>query len=93
MLWVLTCECISNECSQHTVPYSKHSLELYDKLVSPILNDGAEVWGFCKANQIERVHMQFCKRLLGVKKSTQNNFIYGELFKAELSKSKISYDY
>ena len=23
--------------------------------------------------------MQFCKRLLGVKKSTQNNFIYGEL--------------
>ena len=33
----------------------------------------------CKANQIERVHMQFCKRLLGVKKSTQNNFVYEEL--------------
>ena len=58
---------------------TKHTLELFDKLVSPILNYGAEVWGFCKANQIERVHMQFCKRLLGVKKSTQNNFIYGEL--------------
>ena len=25
------------------------------------------------------MHLQFCKRLLGVKKSTQNNFIYGEL--------------
>ena len=23
--------------------------------------------------------MQFCKRILGVKKSSQNNFIYGEL--------------
>ena len=57
----------------------KHILELFDKLISPILNYGAEIWGFCKANQIERVHMQFCKRLLGVKISTQNNFIYGEL--------------
>ena len=34
---------------------------------------------FCKGTQIERVHMQFCKTLLGVKTSTQNNFIYGEL--------------
>ena len=58
---------------------TKHSLELFDKLVSPTLNYGAEVWGFFKANQIERVHMQFCKRLLGVNKSTQNNFIYGDL--------------
>ena len=58
---------------------TRHILELFDKLVSPILNYGAEVWGFFKANQIERAHLQFCKRLLGVKKCTQNNFIYGEL--------------
>lgn len=57
----------------------RHTLELFDKLVTPILNYGAEVWGFCKADQIERTHLQFCKRLLGVKSSTQNNFIYGEL--------------
>ena len=56
----------------------KHTLDLFDKLVSPILNYAAEVWGFFKATQIERVHLQFCKRLLGIKKSTQNNFIYGE---------------
>lgn len=56
----------------------RHTLELFDKLVTPILNYGAEVWGFAKANQIERTHLQFCKRLLGVKKSTQNSFIYGE---------------
>ena len=46
----------------------KHTLELFDKVVGPILNYRVDVWGFCKANQIERVHMQFCKRLLGVKK-------------------------
>ena len=29
---------------------------------------------FSKANAIERVHLQFCKRLLGVKNTTQNEF-------------------
>ena len=57
----------------------RHKLELFDKLILPILNNGGEVWGFSQANAIERVHLQFCKRLLGVKKTTQNDFIYGEL--------------
>ena len=43
----------------------KHKLELFDKLVVPILNYGSEVWGFHNGNAIERIHMQFCKRLLG----------------------------
>ena len=47
--------------------YPRHTLELFDKLVSPILNYAAEVWGFFQATHSERVHKQFCKRLLGVK--------------------------
>ena len=57
----------------------RHKFDLFDKLILPILNYGSEVWGFSQANAIERVHLQFCKRLLGVKKTTQNDFIYGEL--------------
>ena len=57
----------------------KHRVELFDKLVTPILHYGCEVWGFCQAKQIERTHMMFCKQLLGGKTSTQNDFIYGEL--------------
>ena len=57
----------------------KHVLNLFDKLVTPILNYGSEVWGFRKAKQIQRVHLQFCKNLLGVNQSTQNNFVYGDL--------------
>ena len=57
----------------------RHKLELFDKLVTPILNYGSEVWGFSQAKQIERIHMLFCKQLLGVKTSTQNDFIYGVL--------------
>ena len=47
--------------------------------MSPILNYCSEVCGFVNDLSIERVHLQFCKKILGVKKSTQNDFIYGEL--------------
>ena len=56
----------------------KHRIELFDKLITPILNYASEVWGFKQANCIERVHLQYCKKLLGVKKNTQNDFVYGE---------------
>ena len=45
----------------------KHRIDLYDKLIYPILSYCSEVWGFVEGTQIERVHMQFCKKLLGVK--------------------------
>ena len=44
----------------------KHVLDLFDKLVKPILSYSSEVWGFSQAMVIERVHLQFCKTL-GVK--------------------------
>ena len=34
---------------------------------------------FCEAKQIERTHLIFCKQLIVLKHSTQNDFIYGEL--------------
>jgi hypothetical protein len=57
----------------------KHKLDLFDKLVSPILNYCSEICGFANDASIETIHMQFCKQILGVKKTTQNDFIYGEL--------------
>lgn len=57
----------------------KHKLDLFDKLITPILNYACEVWGIFQANTVERTHLQFCKKLLGVKKATQNDFVYGEL--------------
>ena len=62
----------------------KHKLELFDKLITPILNYGCEIWGFIQGNSLERVHLQFCKQLLGVKKSTQNDFVYGVLGRTTL---------
>ena len=56
-----------------------HILELFDKLVAPILNYGSEVWGFYKSTAVDTVHLRFCKRVLGVKQTTQNDFVYGDL--------------
>ena len=53
----------------------EHKLELFDKLISPILNYFCEVWGFCQAKAVERVHMPFCKKILGVKKKKQHKMI------------------
>jgi len=57
----------------------KHRLDLFDKLVSPILNYACEVWGFHTASNIERVHTIYCKCILKIKRSTQNDFVYGIL--------------
>jgi hypothetical protein len=39
-------------------------------MVVPILLYGAEVWGFENCNIIGNFHMQFCRTILKVKKST-----------------------
>ena len=64
-------------------------IELFDKLITPILHYASEVWGFHTAPAIERVHLKFCKRMLGVKTSTQNDFIYGELGRMPLAKLRV----
>ena len=69
---------LNNYLIKFTTLSPKHKLELFDKLISPIMNYGAEVWGFNKGPTIERTHLRFLKRILGVKLSTQNNFVYGD---------------
>ena len=41
--------------------------------------NASEVWGFHDALVIERVQLKFCKTVLVVKSTVQNDFIYGEL--------------
>ena len=49
----------------------KHRLDLFDKLILPILNNLSEVWGFQKANYIKRC--------------AQNEFVYGVLGRFNLA--------
>ncbi len=54
-------------------------LELYDKTVLPIMLYGCEIWGFGNNNILETVFLKFCKYLLGLKNSTPNCMVYGEV--------------
>ena len=53
-------------------------LSLFDTCVSPVLNYCSEIWGYMKAQEVEKIHTMFLKRLLGVKRSTSNDMIYCE---------------
>ena len=68
-----------------------HRIELFDKLILPIFNYACEVWGFVHGEVIKRMHLQFMKKLLGVKRTTQNDFIYGELGRVNLQTHILQY--
>lgn len=54
-------------------------LELFNKLVKPILLYGCEIWGFGNIEVIEKVQLKFIKSILKLKNSTPNCIIYGEV--------------
>ena len=53
-------------------------LELFDKLIMPILTYGCEVWGFENLNIIEKLHLKYLIYILGVKMSTPTCMVLGE---------------
>ena len=65
-------------------------LKLFDSLVEPILLYGSEVWGYENLVTLERVHLQFCKRILNLRLSTPNFMVYGELGRHPLNIRVIS---
>ena len=54
-------------------------LNLFDTYVSCIALYSCEVWGAIPAKSLESVHLNFCKKILGVKKSAASMMIYSEL--------------
>ena len=54
-------------------------LKLFDAQVQPIVQYGAEIWGFENGQEIERLHLFALKRFLHVDRRTPNDLVYGEL--------------
>ena len=44
----------------------------------PVLTYSCEVWGYSGIEIVESLHLEFCKYVLNLKKSTPHCFIYGE---------------
>jgi len=54
-------------------------IKLFHALILPILSYGCEVWGFCAADQIEKMYLRFLKSVLGVRKNVPTAFVFSEL--------------
>ena len=53
-------------------------IDMYNSMVTPILFYGCEVWGFCKADSLERFSISFLKNVLAVEQTTPNCFVGSE---------------
>ena len=58
---------------------------IFDTHVCSVLLYGSELWGFYKSADVEKVHLNFCKNVLGVGKKTSNNMVYFELGRLPLN--------
>jgi hypothetical protein len=47
-------------------------LKLFDSLITPIFFYSCEVWEFENKQGIEKMHLQYCKRILNLRSSTPN---------------------
>jgi len=63
----------------------KTKLSLFDSIIVPILTYGCEVWGVYNYKHVDKLHIKFCKYILGVKKQTPTYAVYGELERVPLS--------
>ena len=52
---------------------------LFDRTVVPVLLHGCKVWGYEKCEKANTFCLKFFKTILGLKRSTNNCMVYGEL--------------
>ena len=89
LIWTYAKECLSIQAKksivslnklQSTVGYFDYTemFKLFDTMIKPVLCYGSEVWGFEISEQIENVHINFCKIFLKLPTCTFHVFVRGE---------------
>ena len=64
--------------------------KLFDSIVRPILCYGSEIWGYEYSKQIEKIHILFCKRYIGLHQNTADFFALSECGRHPLAVSYMS---
>ena len=75
---------VISKCRNHNLSIDCQ-LDLFDKVVKPVLLYGCEVWGFSNINIVEKLHLKFCKYILNLNNSTPIYMVCGELGRYSLS--------
>ena len=60
-------------------------LDLFDKMILPILLYGSEIWGYENLDSIEVFYRAFLRYILRLNKQTTNCMVYGEAGRKPLS--------
>ena len=60
------------------------AFKIFDKRILPILCYGAEIWGYEWRESIEKVHVTFCRFVLGVGKCSIPSAVLGECGRSPL---------
>jgi len=63
----------------------KTKLLLFDSKVAPIIRYGSEIWGVYDFKEVDKLHVKFCKYILGVRPQTSTVAVLGELGRFPLS--------
>ena len=66
-----------NKIRRYNLP-TDMQLDLFDKIIIPIILYGCEAWGFSNLKILETLHLKYCKIVLKLKSTTPDIMVYGE---------------
>ena len=73
---------LHSRCAELGITDVRLRCRLYDAVVRPVLSYGCEVWAPLCAKAplraLERIHLGFLRRVLGVPRATPDKFLYAE---------------
>jgi hypothetical protein len=70
--------CLHRKLRNISIPIDLQ-LKLHDTHILPILTYGCEVWDYENTDLLEKLHLQFCRKNLGIRTTNPNFMTYGEL--------------
>ena len=69
--------CLRRTITEKKIPLDCQ-IDLFQKMIEPILLYGSEIWGFENTAMLETFRLKTIKQLLGLKMSTPSYMVYGE---------------
>jgi hypothetical protein len=68
-----------------------NNTQIKHNLIHNTTNYGSEIWGYENTKQLEKLHLQFCRNILGVRTTTPNFMTYGELGRTPIDSISLNY--
>ena len=74
---------VLKHCRENSLSVDCH-LDVFDRIVVPTLLYGCEIRRYTNLDMIEKLHLKFCKYVLGVNEYATNCKVYAELGRVQV---------